>query len=232
MQYLIDGHNLIAQMADINLDEPDDEARLILRLRSWTAAGQKRRAIVFFDRGLPGGKSRELSSGWVRAIFAGDKKTADDLLISRVRQARNPGEITLVSSDREVIAAAKAKRMAFIRSEVFARMLAEREQPEAQAIRAEPPEPEPLLSTSEVDEWLALFATAEPKTPAGPKTEPTTADKLRQPGQAEKPDKAKAESGPKPAPEDPASLKSGARRMRSDELAEWLDLFGEEKRKK
>jgi len=33
MPYLIDGHNLIAQMPGFSLSDPDDEARLVLRLR-------------------------------------------------------------------------------------------------------------------------------------------------------------------------------------------------------
>ncbi len=34
MHYLIDGHNLIAQISDISLDDPDDEAKLVLRLEA------------------------------------------------------------------------------------------------------------------------------------------------------------------------------------------------------
>ena len=42
MNYLIDGHNLIARMQTMSLADPDDEAKLVLRLRRWTAASRKR----------------------------------------------------------------------------------------------------------------------------------------------------------------------------------------------
>ena len=48
MYYLIDGHNLIAHYPDIELEDPNDEVKLVLVLRSWAAAGRKREAMDVF----------------------------------------------------------------------------------------------------------------------------------------------------------------------------------------
>ena len=124
MHYLIDGHNLIARIPDIDLADPDDEVRLVLRLRGWTAAGRKRRVTVVFDQGLPGGEERLLSTGPVKVIFAPAGKTADSVLISRIRRVRNPREYTLISSDRRILDAAGGRGMPSTRSEEFAPQLA------------------------------------------------------------------------------------------------------------
>ena len=54
MPILIDGHNLIGRLPDLRLDDPDDEAKLVLRLRAYAARTRKRITVVF-DQGLPGG---------------------------------------------------------------------------------------------------------------------------------------------------------------------------------
>ena len=61
MAYLIDGHNLIGQLPDLSLNDPNDEAKLVQKLIGF-AARQQKRVVVVFDSGLPGGKSR-LSTG-------------------------------------------------------------------------------------------------------------------------------------------------------------------------
>ncbi len=57
MSFIIDGHNLIGVMPDINLADPDDEHRLLARLRAYRARSGGPSLIVFFDSGAspPGG---------------------------------------------------------------------------------------------------------------------------------------------------------------------------------
>jgi hypothetical protein len=182
MHYLIDGHNLIARLEDLALDDPDDEAKLVLRLRSWTAASKKRRVTVIFDSGLPGGKSRRLSTSRVTVLFATSGQTADDLLIRRINQLQDPAAFTLVSSDRAVIAAAHKRRMPVLLAEKFASQLPG-ERPQAPIPRGETDEQKPAiarretpeLSEDEINEWLELFGPApERKPPTSPKPpEPT-----------------------------------------------------------
>ncbi|HEY1409924.1 MAG TPA: hypothetical protein VF434_13360, partial [Promineifilum sp.] len=77
MNYLIDGHNLIARTPDLSLADPDDEAKLVALLRRWAMADRRRKVTVIFDGGLPAGESRNLSGSGVKAIFAPNNADAD-----------------------------------------------------------------------------------------------------------------------------------------------------------
>jgi len=157
MHYLIDGHNLIAQLPDIRLSDPDDEDQLVRRLRRWMAAGRKRRITLFFDGGLPGGRSPHYSGGSLDVIFASVGREADNLLIRRIGKARNPPEFTLVSSDGAIVAAAKARGMPVVDSKTFASRLVL----EATERGATPPaisaKEEPTLDAEDLAKWLDIF---------------------------------------------------------------------------
>jgi predicted RNA-binding protein with PIN domain len=149
MPLLIDGHNLIGQMPDLRLDDPDDEAKLVARLRTYCAR-ERKRATVVFDHGLPGGWSEALSGAGVSVVFASAGRSADSILRERIREARDPRALLVVSSDRAVIAAAKVGRVRLMRAEVFAGRL-------GAPARSTESEQEPQLSPEEVEEWLRVF---------------------------------------------------------------------------
>ncbi len=223
MHYLIDGHNLIAQMPDIDLEDANDEALLVLRLRSWVAGGRKRRVTVIFDGGLPGGRSRFHSRAQLNVIFASEGRTADALLIRRINKVQNPAEYTLVSSDLQVIEAARARRMRHLGSEAFARRLTEFSQraKKATAAQAADEAEDPAVSQDEVAEWLALFEAAPKARRPAPKPNP------RLKPEAEPDEAQKAQPRPPVRQDvDPASLKRGESDLSDDELDEWLRLFG------
>lgn len=148
MPLLIDGHNLIGKLPDLRLDDPDDEAKLVARLRTYAARTGKRVTVVF-DRGLPGGRSWDLSRGGVEVIFAASGHSADGILRERVRRARDPRGLTVVTSDREVISAAQAQGARVVRSDEFAAQL--------EAPSVDSAERDVRLSSEEVEEWLRLF---------------------------------------------------------------------------
>ena len=148
MPLLIDGHNLIGRLPDLRLDDPDDEAKLVVRLRSYCARTRKR-ATVVFDHGLPGGRSWPLSGGGVTAVFASPGRTADGILGERIRRARNPRGLTVVSSDQKVVAAAQARGARAVRSEEFAGQL--------NASRMDADKRDVNLSADQVEQWLKVF---------------------------------------------------------------------------
>ncbi len=158
MPYLIDGHNLIAALPDIALDDPDDEVKLVHKLRAW-CAHTGRKAILYFDGGLPGGVARDLSTSQLRVIFAAAERSSADALIKaqlqRLKDARN---WTVVTSDREILAAAHRRGAHTLKSQAFAAELAH--------ISAPPPaddiKPEGLLG-AELEHWLAEFSQSEEK---------------------------------------------------------------------
>lgn len=152
MPYLIDGHNLIAGLPDIDLDDPNDEAQLVNKLKGF-AAKTRKKCTVIFDGGLPGGTSA-LSTHSVTVVFAASERSnADSLIKRRVRRTADASKWTVVSSDREIISFAQAHRMKHISSSQFARLLQSSE-PE-QETRGE--EIHPTVSEEEIDEFYRAF---------------------------------------------------------------------------
>ncbi len=153
MTYLIDGHNLIGQLADLTLTDPNDEAKLVQKLIGFAARTGKR-CVVVFDRGLPGGKSR-FSTSRVEVVFASERSSADDVMKARIRQERDPGQWVVVSNDREVLDAARSRRMTTLTSAEFAPQLRPppARDPEADAGEAA----DVHLSAEELEAWLKIF---------------------------------------------------------------------------
>jgi predicted RNA-binding protein with PIN domain len=155
---IIDGYNLIGAAGEfgLNLSLPDKEERLLRLLAAWRARRRSRETLlVVFD-----GHHGRLAAGPRRSSRAGIDvewavgESADALILRRVRGARRPREIEVVTSDRAVAREAASHGARVTRSQEFAaeagRVL---DGAHAQA-GAEKPE---SLSADEVDEWLERF---------------------------------------------------------------------------
>lgn len=151
MPFLIDGHNLIAQMEEISLDDPEDEVLLMSRLHSFCLRTGKR-VTVYFDRRSPGSSDPPLLAG-LSVHFMSPPQTADQAIerhLQRLgREARN---WTVVSSDREVRAAAQQSGAQSLSSRDFAQAL------RGEVRRSAPSEkPRPPISDEEIARWERLF---------------------------------------------------------------------------
>ena len=156
MPYLIDGHNLIAALPDIRLDDPDDEAKLVIKLKGFVAR-KRTKCVVIFDGGLPGGAST-LSSRSVTVIFASAQHSdADALLKRRMGKIRAGSGWTVVSSDREVADYARGRRLRQLSAQEFVREL----QRPGTSPNADVQEEKPLPSQADVDEFMGLFGADE-----------------------------------------------------------------------
>lgn len=155
--YLIDGHNLIGQLSDLSLTDPNDEAKLVQKLIGF-AARKKKRITVIFDSGLPGGWS-PFSTSQVEVIFASTHSSADDVMKARIQRARDPGQWVVVSNDHAVINAARARRMTILTSAEFAPLL--RPPPKAktgqQGDQDSGEAADVYVSPDEVEAWLKIF---------------------------------------------------------------------------
>lgn len=155
MAYIIDGHNLIGHLRDIALDDPNDEAELVQRLIGFCARTRKR-CVVIFDYGLPGGTSR-MSTRSVQVVFASQRSSADRVMMERIKKLPDPRNWTAVTSDNDVMETARLRRMQTLTSGEFATLL---ERPPAPKI--DPGEASDVrLSEREVDEWMRLFGSKE-----------------------------------------------------------------------
>lgn len=224
MHYLIDGHNLIGQLEDIDLEDPHDEAKLMLRLKQWAAGNKRRELTVVFDGGLPGGEWRSLSGSKVKAIFASVGQEADDVLIHRIKQAKDPKAFTVVSSDQRVLEAAKKRRMHYIPAGIFASQLHKDIPKEETPVDNSPMTDLPTMSDQEISEWLDIFS----KPLSEPDEEPTirtvpTGNAVQVTNKSADEDNA---ASPAETDHQSAQLKGGSRRLSQEEVDEWMQLFG------
>jgi hypothetical protein len=150
VKLLIDGHNLIGQMVDIDLGDPDDEAQLVDRLRQFARSGRHQVTVVF-DGGAPG-ETPDLSGPLVKVVFAPAGREADQVIIRRLKAIRDRQAWLVVTSDREILAAAAARHLRTESSESFAaRLGAPPPDPATPDPRERPP------SEAEVEMWLRRF---------------------------------------------------------------------------
>ena len=152
MQYIIDGHNLIPHVRGLSLRDLDDEQALIEALTPFLRATSSR-ALVFFDRAAPGQEGKR-NFGLVQAVFVPASQSADAAIENHIQKlgasARN---LTLVSSDRRVQAAGRARHMPILSSSE----LSQRIQAQARS-RGSHPDLEPHLSPEEIASWEELFS--------------------------------------------------------------------------
>jgi predicted RNA-binding protein with PIN domain len=149
MPYLIDGHNLIPKLG-LRLDSMDDEMELVAILQEFCRL-ERRQAEVYFD-GAPAPQAGTRKLGAVIAHFVPLGTTADDAIRRRLRRmGKSAKNWSVVSSDRQVQADARAAGADVIPSEAFARQL--KKARETAPKTAE----ERKLSKQEVEDWLMLF---------------------------------------------------------------------------
>ncbi len=164
MSLLIDGHNLIGSGAfeDISLEDEDDEARLVKRLRVWRS-NYRGDVTVVFDRGIVGGASRELSGAGVNVIFARDPQEADDWIRRRIHR-RQQG-LTVVTNDWALRQEAKLYDVETWQADEFVRRMGTgRSGPESAGDKKveRGAETDVQLSDGELTEWMNLFGAPRP----------------------------------------------------------------------
>lgn len=215
MPYLIDGHNLIAKLPDIGLDDPNDEAKLVLRLRGFVAKWRKQ-VVVIFDNGLPGGESR-LSTASVRVIFASaHQTTADRIIYERIKNTKDALNWTVVSSDNEILEFAQQHHMKSMRCIEFAERYLK---PPAAPI--DPGESAHLnVAQKEIDELLAAF-TEKPLPPMPPPSP------IRPKNQPEIPAPPAEQTGSKPTMPTTPTAKSDQVHISNLDVAAWMRIFDE-----
>ncbi len=167
LTWLIDGHNLIGQLQDIDLDDPQDEAKLTMAVKTYCMRGRCK-ATIIFDNGIVGGVSRELSSFDVQVIFAPPRTQADNLLMRRAKEIGNMKDTILVTSDGRILRLAHAYGMETMTSEEFALLLGFRpveiDADERRKAGKKPifkmvyeKDPDPRVTQDEIAYWLPIF---------------------------------------------------------------------------
>ena len=172
MALVIDGHNLIGVLPDIQLGEPDDEARLLARLRGYRShSGQN--LVVFFDSGDLPGNTPHVSSPGVAVRFSGPGQSADDAIVDFLRTHPQPGQYAVVTNDANLTWRVRAVGASTMRASDF---IAKLGRPPAPAqTRTEPAEPTPDPRDPAFADIYASFITAEHERAQARKEAPTSA---------------------------------------------------------
>ncbi len=163
---LIDGHNLIGQLADPRLDDPDDEEKLVRRLRAYRArVGEE--ITVYFDPGQTYFVPPRRSEAGITIRYAGLGRQADQLIVRAITRHGHPQDLTVVTSDHAIQEIARSQGCRVLDSAEFAAELA---QPARRMRRRGRPRSKPAdvphLTSQEVQEWLQVFE--PPARPARP----------------------------------------------------------------
>ncbi len=185
MLYLIDGYNLLFSGANRRPRDPqalEVDREELVRLLNRLHAARRGRSIVVFDCKRPFflfGLPRRRRVGDVEIRFAPDDAIADDVLKDLIRETRDAQGTTVVTSDREILDAARARGMRMAKAREFWTMLVEgrfreegrqgggaaktrrggpekRKQPEPPA-PPEHPGKQSGISDGEVDYWMREF---------------------------------------------------------------------------
>ena len=147
MPYLIDGHNLIPRVRGLNLQQLDDEQALIARLEVYFQ-GQRKQAVVYFDRAQPGG-SPDIKRAFLKVHFVRPPAIADTAILRHLRRLKGEAHNwVVVSSDNEVRLGAEHLGARVLSSEEFAVLLGE---------KRDKAKKETKPAGDDIDFWLKTF---------------------------------------------------------------------------
>jgi uncharacterized protein len=158
MILVIDGHNLIPKVPGLHLRDLDDETRLTQYVQEFCRV-KRATAELFFDGALPGFDSG-IKGGLVHIHSIRKGNIADEAIIAFLTQhSKTTRNYTLVSSDMHVQVQARMLGVKVLSSDQFAKELV---LALSQADKS-PNGESKALSSTEVDEWLALFSQRDAK---------------------------------------------------------------------
>jgi predicted RNA-binding protein with PIN domain len=155
MPIIIDGYNLLWSIHKMDEDfEPISDVRLCQIVDRYLELSSERGEVVFDGTG-PSDKSGFDSLSRLEVFFAGHNNDADTLIENKIKESTAPGRLTVVSSDRRVRKAARARKVTSVRSEIFWTNVLK--QLDRKKTIKEPAAKRDGLSESETEQWLKFF---------------------------------------------------------------------------
>jgi predicted RNA-binding protein with PIN domain len=155
MPIIIDGHNLLWSIQQENEDSgslSDGQlCRIVDRFLQLTAE----KGQIVFDGTGSSDKSKFDNMSNLEVFFAGLGTDADAVIEDKIRANTAPRRLTVVSSDRRLRDAARARRAISIKSETFWDNL--RKELQRKKTVTEPEAKRRGITRSETKQWLKLF---------------------------------------------------------------------------
>lgn len=159
MPLIIDGYNLLHASGLFGSERgargfEASRNRLLDHLLDLLGDEASRTTVVFDAARAPDGLPCRHDHGGIMVLFAREYPDADTLIEKLLEEHRSPTELTVVSSDRRLMAAARRRRCRAAESDVW---LAEARS--ARRLREQPPETKPSepRSPEEIAAWMREF---------------------------------------------------------------------------
>ena len=121
LRYLVDGNNLLHAACDAQPDRPPGRSLLCQLLARWVELRpDRRRLTVVFDGRQPDpARAAQIARQHLRVVYSGAGIAADEVIIERIRGDGTPGTLCVVSTDRQIRRAARARGARSLRSDEF-----------------------------------------------------------------------------------------------------------------
>ena len=153
--FIIDGHNLLhsIQKADEGSESISD-VQLCYTVGRFLKLTDEKGEIVFDGTGPPDKTGFDNISN-LEVFFAGLGSDADTVIEDKIRASTAPKRLTVVSSDRRLRVAARARKATSVKSQVFWDNV--QKQLRRKRTIKEPPAKRRGLTESETRQWLKFF---------------------------------------------------------------------------
>lgn len=155
MPFLIDGYNLLWAVHKLGDDSQSLTDVHMCRIVSGYLKQTGESGEIVFDGIGPPDKSSFDNMENLEVFFTGVDADADSVIENKIRANTAPRRLTVVSSDRRIRDAARARKASALKSEKFCQQLAR--QFKKKTFNVEPQAKHQGLSEGETDQWLKFF---------------------------------------------------------------------------
>ncbi len=153
--FIIDGHNLLHSIHKEDLNSgPIRDVQLCWIVGRYLKQIDQRGEIIFDGTG-PRDKSEFDNVNYLEVFFAGLGTDADTVIEDKIGANTAPRRLTIVSSDRRLRKAARARKATSVKSEVFWNNI--QKQLSRKKTTKEPTAKRQGLTDSETKQWLEIF---------------------------------------------------------------------------
>jgi len=154
--FIIDGYNLLHSIQKISEDsEQINDVGLCRIINEYLKLAGEKGEIVFDGTG-PRDKSPFENISNLEVFFAGPGADADTVIEYKIKASTAPRRLMIVSSDRRIQSAARARRATAIKALIFWNDLCKRLSHRKKKAK-EPTEKREGLTDGETEQWLKFF---------------------------------------------------------------------------
>ena len=155
MPIIIDGYNLLRWVERLDPVYATLSEAALCRMVSQYLVRTRSHAQVIFDGTGPPDKRELANIANMEVYFSGPDREADDIIEEKILESSAPKGLVIVSSDRQIRAAAKRRKATSVKVDYF--WLSLIEQLDKKKPVPQPKEKRNGISEDETDQWLEMF---------------------------------------------------------------------------